>query len=199
MTQTHSFSFLSALLCVFIMTSCNNQPKSGNIPNIDSLVDAKVEQKLDEANRQRIQEEERREKLIREEEKALDLDDDEDFDEADDVEDFDEDFQTEDGQVLKGKIGPYAITMHLDNLGSANKSDIVGHYYYNERPHSIFSLRMVSSVAINAKGSMQLVLNEYTSKGFHSGTFRGQYECRGDYYSGTFTNSKGEKFSFELY
>ena len=199
MTQTHSFSFLSALLCVFIMTSCNNQPKSGNIPNIDSLVDAKVEQKLDEANRQRIQEEERREKLIREEEKARDLDDDEDFDEADDVEDFDEDFQTEDGQVLKGRIGPYAITMHLDNLGSANKSDIVGHYYYNERPHSIFSLRMVSSVAINAKGSMQLVLNEYTSKGFHSGTFRGQYECRGDYYSGTFTNSKGEKFSFELY
>ena len=199
MSQTHSFSFLSALLCVFIMTSCNNQPKSGNIPNIDSLVDAKVEQKLDEANRQRIQEEERREKLIREEEKARDLDDDEDFDEADDVEDFDEDFQTEDGQVLKGRIGPYAITMHLDNLGSANKSDIVGHYYYNERPHSIFSLRMVSSVAINAKGSMQLVLNEYTSKGFHSGTFRGQYECRGDYYSGTFTNSKGEKFSFELY
>jgi hypothetical protein len=181
------------------MTSCNNQPKSGNIPNIDSLVDAKVEQKLDEANRQRIQEEERREKLIREEEKARDLDDDEDFEAADDVEDFDEDFQTEDGQVLKGRIGPYAITMHLDNLGSANKSDIVGHYYYNERPHSIFSLRMVSSVAINAKGSMQLVLNEYTSKGFHSGTFRGQYECRGDYYSGTFTNSKGEKFSFELY
>lgn len=199
MTQTHSFSFLSALLCVFIMTSCNNQPKSGNIPNIDSLVDAKVEQKLDEAHRQRIQEEERREKLIREEGKAADLEDDEDFEDIDDLEDFDEDFQTKDGQVLKGKIGPYAITMQLDDLSSDNKNDIVGHYYYNERPHSVFALRMVRNVAINAKGSMELVLNEYTSKGFHSGTFRGQYECRGDYYSGTFTNSKGEKFHFELY
>ena len=57
---------------------------------------------------------------------------------------------------------------------------------------------MVSMVAVNAKGTMDLVLHEYTARGKHSGTFDGSYECRGDYYAGTFTNSKGKKFKFVL-
>ena len=101
-------------------------------------------------------------------------------------------------QQLKGKIGPYAIVMNLD-LRAMSEGEIVGTYYYVSRPHSIFTLRLVSMVAINAKGSMMIVLEEYSPAGKHTGTFDGQYECRGDYYTGTFTNATtGKKFKFVL-
>ena len=101
-------------------------------------------------------------------------------------------------QQLKGKIGPYAIVMNLD-LRAMSEGEIVGTYYYVSRPHSIFTLRLVSMVAINAKGSMMIVLEEYSPAGKHTGTFDGQYECRGDYYAGTFTNATtGKKFKFVL-
>ncbi len=101
-------------------------------------------------------------------------------------------------QQLKGKIGPYAIVMNLD-LNKMEEGEMVGTYYYVNRPNSIFTLRIVSMVAINASGSMQIVLEEYSPSGKHTGTFDGQYECRGDYYAGIFTNAtSGKKFKFVL-
>ena len=96
-----------------------------------------------------------------------------------------------------GHIGPYAITFFMD-ASVFTAGEEVGRYYYNDRPNSVFTLKLVSNEAINAKGSMHVVLNEYTANGNHTGTFDGQYECRGGGYEGTFTNSKGKKFRFEL-
>ena len=45
---------------------------------------------------------------------------------------------------------------------------------------------------------IDIVLKEFSANGNHTGTFDGQYECRGGGYVGTFTNSKGKKFRFEL-
>ena len=100
-------------------------------------------------------------------------------------------------EKFTGKIGPYAITLFV-NLEYADEDAEVGYYYYNDRPKSRFTLRLVEYAAINAKGSMHLVLKEYSPKGNHTGTFNGQRELRGDGYEGTFTNRKGEKFHFEL-
>ena len=100
-------------------------------------------------------------------------------------------------QVLYGKIGPHQVVMRLD-LDHFSIGEVVGYYYYKKRPKNRFTLVVHDYEAINAKGSMNVVLYEYTSKGVHSGTFNGQYECRGDYYEGTFTNSKGKKFKFIL-
>ena len=102
-----------------------------------------------------------------------------------------------DYQVLKGKIGPYKVKMYL-RINGAQDDDEVGYYYYTAYPQNHFKLKMISMVAVNAKGTMEMVLHEYTSDGKHSGTFDGNYECRGDYYAGTFTNSKGKKFKFVL-
>lgn len=96
-----------------------------------------------------------------------------------------------------GHIGPYAITLFMD-ASVFTAGEEVGHYYYNDRPNSVFTLKMVSNEAINTKGSMHIVLKEYTANGNHTGTFDGQYECRGGGFEGTFTNSKGKKFRFEL-
>lgn len=105
----------------------------------------------------------------------------------------------EDNPLLcsEGKIGPYAVTFYR-NPADIGVGDEVGYYYYNDRPNSIFKLILVENVAINAKGSMHVVLKEYTAKGNHTGTFDGQYESRGGGYVGTFTNSKGQKYHFEL-
>lgn len=97
----------------------------------------------------------------------------------------------------EGTIGPYAITF-FRNPADMGEGDEVGYYYYNDRPNSIFKLIQVENTPINAKGSMHVVLKEYTANGNHTGTFDGQYESRGGGYVGTFTNSKGDKFHFEL-
>ena len=104
-----------------------------------------------------------------------------------------------DDPLLKsvGKIGPYAVTF-FRNPADMGVGDEVGYYYYNDRPNSVFKLVLVKNEAINAKGSMHVILKEYSPKGKHTGTFDGQYECRGGGYVGTFTNSKGKKFKFEL-
>lgn len=96
-----------------------------------------------------------------------------------------------------GKIGQYEITMYL-GLDS-HDGDSVGYYFYNDRPNTHFKLVQTELEAINIHGSMHLVLKEYTPKGNHTGTFDGQYECRGGYFGGTFTNSKGKEFEFELW
>lgn len=100
-------------------------------------------------------------------------------------------------QQLSGKIGPYAVKMFLDISGADDDTE-VGYYYYTAYPKTHYKLVLKKMVAVNAQGSMDMVLYEYTKAGVHSGTFDGQYECRGDYYSGTFTNSKGKRFKFTL-
>ena len=100
-------------------------------------------------------------------------------------------------QILKGNIGPYKVVMHL-NLDAFEVGQEVGYYTYDSMPNKRFKLVIKKEAAINASGSMRVVMYEFTSKGVHSGTFDGQYECRGDYYEGTFKNSKGKKFKFVL-
>lgn len=100
--------------------------------------------------------------------------------------------------VFKGSIGPYPITMHLADPGNMSEGEFVGEYYYNERPNSVFSLMLTDLETINIHGSMRMVLKEYSPQGKHTGTFNGQYEARGQFYSGNFTNSKGQHFYFEL-
>ena len=198
MKKTLSLVFcLFAFLAIVSMSACADKAKKENTPNIDSLVDAKVNERLKEASQE--------EELLNEEEKESIAEIDnfdalEGIEGLDDLEDEDVDEEEEDDvQLLEGTIGRYPITMRLNSLSGCDDGDYVGHYVYDERPGSKFSLQIVSMEAINTKGSMHLVLKEYTSKGNHTGTFRGQYECRGDHYSGTFINSKGEKFEFELH
>ena len=100
-------------------------------------------------------------------------------------------------QVLKGTIGTHPIIMHL-NLDAFREGEQVGYYTYNSMPNKRFTLVVKVYETLNTKGSMRVVLYEYTSNGVHSGTFDGQYECRGDLYKGTFKNSKGKKFKFVL-
>lgn len=100
-------------------------------------------------------------------------------------------------QTLKGKIGPYPVTMQLVPR-DFEVGRFVGSYFYNDRPNSKFRLKLVKMETINLHGSMKMVLQEYTASGRHTGTFNGQYECRGDYFTGTFTNSQGRKYKFEL-
>ena len=100
-------------------------------------------------------------------------------------------------QRFEGNIGPYAITLFM-NPSDMGIGNTVGNYYYNERPNSVFTLELVKNEAVNASGSMHIVLKEYTAKGNHTGTFDGQYECRGGGFVGTFTNAKAQKFKFEL-
>ena len=103
-----------------------------------------------------------------------------------------------DMMVFSGSIGPYPITMHLADPGNMSEGEFVGEYFYNERPNSVFSLMLTDLETINIHGSMRMVLKEYSPQGKHTGTFNGQYEARGQFYSGNFTNSKGQHFYFEL-
>ncbi len=96
-----------------------------------------------------------------------------------------------------GHVGPYQITMFIDT-DFTKEGDEVGYYYYDDRPSVHFRLVMRELRALNAYGTMHLVLDEYSPKGKRTGTFRGQKENRGGSYDGTFTNSQGKKFNFEL-
>ncbi len=103
-----------------------------------------------------------------------------------------------DMMVFSGSIGPYPITMHLADPSNMSEGEFVGEYFYDERPNSVFSLMLTDLETINIHGSMRMVLKEYSPQGKHTGTFNGQYEARGQFYSGNFTNSKGQHFYFEL-
>lgn len=96
-----------------------------------------------------------------------------------------------------GHIGPYEVTMFIDT-DYTKEGDEVGYYYYNDRPNTHFKLVMREYTALNAQGTMLLVLDERSPKGKRTGTFRGNKENRGGGYEGTFTNSKGQKYKFEL-
>lgn len=105
--------------------------------------------------------------------------------------------QNSDTQKYEGKIGKYEITLFIDR--PQYDGDSIGYYYYNNRPNTKFKLVQRDYSALNARGSMHVLLDEYTPKGNHTGTFDGQLECRGSSFKGTFTNSKGKKFKFELW
>lgn len=100
-------------------------------------------------------------------------------------------------QKFTGKIGPYEITMKISFADY--DGDSIGYYYYNSRPQTLFKLVQTELEAINIHGSMHVVLDEYTPKSNHTGTFDGQLESRGDSFEGIFTNSKGKKFEFKLH
>ena len=48
-------------------------------------------------------------------------------------------------------------------------------------------------------GFHEVVLHEYTARGNHTGTFKGRVVTRGEGFSGTFVNSKGQSFPFDLH
>lgn len=94
-----------------------------------------------------------------------------------------------------GKIGPYAITLFI-NMRSYGE-EVAGYYYYNDRPQTKFTLKMMENEP-NPKGFNKVVLYEYSPKGNHTGTFKGIVEGRGDGFYGTFTNGQGKEFKFQL-
>ena len=101
---------------------------------------------------------------------------------------------------MSGNIGPYTIVMNINP--SAPSGNNCGYYYYTDKKHprrAKFKLVMGQYNQINASGSVKMTLYEFSPSGNNTGTFRGQFESRSDYYEGTFTNSKGKKFHFRLY
>jgi len=102
--------------------------------------------------------------------------------------------------TLRGNIGPYTIVMKLDP--TADSGTNCGYYYYTDKKHPRrvnFKLVMGKYEQINIHGSVKMTLYEFSPSGLNSGTFRGQFECSVDNYFGTFTNSKGKKYQFDLY
>ena len=102
--------------------------------------------------------------------------------------------------TLSGNIGPYTIVMKIDP--TADSGTNCGYYYYTDKKHPRrvnFNLVMGKYDQINFHGSVKMTLYEFSPSGKNTGTFRGQLECSSGWYSGTFTNSKGKKYRFELY
>lgn len=103
--------------------------------------------------------------------------------------------------VLKGTIGKYPITM----VFTSNYWDdgLQGYYYYNSRPKTHFTLKCKKHELEDSNNltyvQYGVILEEYTPKGNHTGTFEGVLFNRAGVsttYSGTFTNSKGKTFEF---
>ncbi len=96
---------------------------------------------------------------------------------------------------LEGNIGPYKVFMHVDY--DAEVGEKCGYYYYKDKPNNQFSLVMAQRES--ALAGCKMTIKEYTSKGVHSGTFKGYFSTRGINFSGTFTNTRSKKqFKFEL-
>jgi len=100
---------------------------------------------------------------------------------------------SDDGNVYKGDIGSYPITMCLDEDNSFN-----GFYYYDKRPETRFTLKCVSNES-TPDGDNDVVLEETSPKGKHTGTFKGRIRMHGSSFGGKFTNFKGQDFNFQLY
>ena len=114
--------------------------------------------------------------------------------------------QEDDAQKYEGKIGDFNITavyMSLRDIGDANVGDSIGYYYYNDRPKTKFTLRLkdYDEEPVPNETSFYMaytiILDEYTPKGFKSGTFEGHTHHCG-YYNGTFTNSQGKEYVFYI-
>ena len=94
-----------------------------------------------------------------------------------------------------GSIGPYPVTLFLDLRA---EGEWVGRYFYNKRPQSVFRLKAVKNEGL-PDGFHEVVLHEYTTRGNQTGTFKGRVVTRGEGFSGTFVNSKGQSFPFDLH
>lgn len=99
--------------------------------------------------------------------------------------------------IYQGKIGPYNVTLVFTDFGAGTNKK-VGYYYYNDRPNTHFKLVEKSNMG-DPHGYNRVVLYEYAPSGKHSGTFNGIVEFRGDGFHGTFTNSEGKKYKFNLH
>ena len=85
---------------------------------------------------------------------------------------------------LKGKIGNYPITMHLE----FDNKNVSGYYSYNSG-----SSKLLLKGTINYN---HIELNETTEEGRSTGHFDGK--LTGDKFAGEFINYKGEHFNFTL-
>ncbi len=112
--------------------------------------------------------------------------------------------QNTDYEKYVGKIGEYAITMYFNP--NAFEQDSCGYYIYNDRPKTHFRLKIKhyeAKMREDATGmpvawGHHYILEEYTPKGNHTGTFDGIAMQMGDTFDGIFTNMKGERFDFQL-
>lgn len=85
---------------------------------------------------------------------------------------------------LKGKIGKYPITMHLE----FDNKNVSGYYSYNSG-----SSKLLLKGTIN---NNHIELNETTEEGRSTGHFDGK--LTGDKFAGEFINYKGDHFNFTL-
>lgn len=103
-----------------------------------------------------------------------------------------------------GKIGQYDITLFFNPQTEVGNNS--GYYFYNDRPNTHFTLILKFYEAEMREDATGMpvawghcwVLEEYSPKGNHTGTFDGIELQMGDSFDGTFTNQKGEKFEFKL-
>ena len=85
---------------------------------------------------------------------------------------------------LKGKIGKYPITMHLE----FDNKNVSGYYSYNSGASKLLLKGTINNNHIE--------LNETTEEGRSTGHFDGK--LTGDKFAGEFINYKGEHFNFTL-
>lgn len=106
-------------------------------------------------------------------------------------------------KLYDGKIGTFNIKVNVDFSAavSAEVGDSLGYYYYTDRPNIKMTLRLKQIEDVmnetTFRVSYHVVLDEYTPKGFNSGTFDGWIGAL-NYYNGTFTNSQKKEYEFFL-
>lgn len=171
--------FIGIILFLF---SCSGQKT--NDAN-EQMADSASVESVDESSAEDVQDDESE----AQEETATEDSEDEVY-----IEDDDEAVPDNIVSKLVGSIGDYEVTMFY------NFNTKEGSYYYNDRPNSKFKLvtkRYANAIQhFNGIYEKHIVLEEYTAKGNHTGTFDG-IEYLNEY-QGTFTNSKGEEFDFNL-
>ncbi|MBQ3657845.1 MAG: hypothetical protein II956_13570 [Bacteroidales bacterium] len=109
-------------------------------------------------------------------------------------------------EKYSGKIGEFNVIAFIDMRAAedAQQGDSVGYYFYNDRPKTKFTLKLKSYEEVitenfeSFRTSYHIILNEYTPKGFNSGTFDGWTGALSSGYNGTFTNSQGKEYNFML-
>lgn len=99
---------------------------------------------------------------------------------------------------LEGAIGQYPIqmTLNLKNIENNGKCGIVGEYRYTASGGG--GMLELNGEKIGDK----MILKEYNEKGELTGTFDGEFTMKGHLssfeYTGTFCNSKGKTFGFNI-
>ena len=114
--------------------------------------------------------------------------------------------QDDDVQKYEGMIGEFKVTMvykTLEEFQYTEVGDSVGYYYYNDRPKTKFTLKLKKYETKEIPDfssfhlSYHIILDEYTPKGFKSGTFDGWTQSYNNY-AGTFTNSQCKEYDFSI-